>query len=45
MKKSEEKKKHEDLKLETFKIMELSRPEKIQGGGDGGWTIRKDRDM
>ncbi|WP_181899550.1 hypothetical protein [Flagellimonas nanhaiensis] len=32
-----------DLKLETFKVMEMPHPEKIQGG-DAGWTVRQDKD-
>ncbi|GMN11324.1 hypothetical protein MTsPCn9_10690 [Croceitalea sp. MTPC9] len=36
--------KSKELKLETFKVMEMAHPEKIQGGGDGGWTVRKDKD-
>ena len=35
--------KKNELKLETFKIMEMSHPDKIEGGGNGGWTLRKDR--
>ena len=43
MKTSKEKTAKNELKLETFKVMEMSHPNKIEGGGDGGWTLRKDR--
>ncbi|MEM6265871.1 MAG: hypothetical protein AAGI38_25440 [Bacteroidota bacterium] len=33
-----------ELKLEKFKVMEMSHSDRIQGGGDGGWTLRKDKD-
>jgi hypothetical protein len=42
MKTSREKTNKNELKLETFKVVEMLHPEKIEGGGDGGWTIRKD---
>ncbi|WP_431126134.1 hypothetical protein [Flagellimonas flava] len=43
MEKQKNTSKNNTLKLETFKVMEMTHPEKIQGG-DGGWTVRQDKD-